>query len=281
MNKNKVILVTGCSSGIGLGLSKSLIKQNKNPNQLEKLIVYASARNLKSIQHLEELGINIIRIDVTNVDSIKNSIEFILEKEGKIDVLINNAGINYFGPCVDIKLEDAKHLMDTNFFGIGGLVATPFVGMYSASKAAIQTWSDSLRMEMSPFNIKVLMVYPGAVESDIVSNAQTHLQSIIGSYNHYESIKEYIIQRSQLSQTNPMTATEFADQIVKKVILSHSPPLHYSYGPGSTYFNFLYVLTSVIGKWYTDALFEKRFGLEKLKQILSAKATPVSPDKND
>ncbi|EFA76466.1 oxidoreductase [Heterostelium album PN500] len=281
-NYEKVALVTGCSSGIGHALVESL---SKYPN----IKVYASARNVSSISKLKSENVDIVQLDVCDNNSIKEAIDTILQKEEKIDILINNAGINIYGPVIDLTDEDNRRMMDTNFFGVvnvvrevakhmiprksglianigspGGWISNPYVGMYCASKAAIHFWTDALRMELAPFDIKVSLVVPGAIQSDIAMKAQPSLQELL-KRTLYQPIKDYIIMRAGTSQQHDMTALQFSDYAIAQ-LLKPSVPITFSYGPLTT----LFKIYSILPKFITDYMFSKRLGLLKLRELLSS-----------
>eukprot|EP01132_Coremiostelium_polycephalum_P004825 gene4825-6013_t len=274
----KIVLITGCSSGIGLALARELKKQ-------KSITVYASARKLKSIENLEKEGIKTVQLDFPFE---KNAVNHIIKTEGRIDILINNAGMNYYSPAIEANPDDSARVMDTNFFGVVnttievskhmverqsgtivnvgsvvGTLSTPFTSMYCASKAATHAWTDSLRMELDPFNIKVITVYPGAVTSDIANNASAQLTQTMETTELYKPIKEYIEKRAQTSQINSTSAEDFAKHVVAK-ILSPNPPTKFAYGKLSTLFLILYYLPS----WVHEFFFKNKFGIGKLKSYL-------------
>src|SRR5665647_1095189 len=168
----KVILITGISSGFGAETAGLLSDQGH--------IVYGTIRRNCEASN----KINIIRLELTDSISIKKAVESVIQKEGRIDVLINNAGMHSGGPIETIPSEYIKLQMDTSFYGlvqltrevlpvmrkqgggmiinfssIGGLMGLPFQAFYSASKFAIEGFSEALRMEVKPFNIKVCLLY--------------------------------------------------------------------------------------------------------------------------
>ena len=179
----KVILITGISSGFGKAISEIL------PDKGYK--VYGISR-----RPLEERkGITVLKGDVTDIDSIKTAVHSLLEKEGKIDVLINNAGMGIAGPIEFCSPLEIRTQMDTNFTGIvnmiqavlpamrsqrqglilnissiGGLMGLPYQGFYSASKFAVEGLSEGLRMELKPYNIKVVVIRPGDFLTSFTSN---------------------------------------------------------------------------------------------------------------
>ena len=180
----KVILVTGASSGIGLACATAL--------QAKGHIVYGSARDITRIQNV---SFKPIQLDVTDDASAKAAIEKILQAEGGLDVLVNNAGNGVTGPAYAMPVESAKKQFEVNFFGLvrmcssvlpsmidkkqglivnmgslAGLFGLPYQSVYSASKYAVEGYSQSLRMELRNTGIKVVVINPGDFKSDFSQN---------------------------------------------------------------------------------------------------------------
>lgn len=181
--ETKVILITGASSGIGRETAIYLAKNNYK--------VYGVARRVDKLEELNKLGIQTIAMDVTDEASIKNTIDTIIQKEGKIDVLVNNAGYGEYGAFEDVSIENAKYQMEVNVFGlaritqlvlpymrqqksgsiinvssVGGKVSNPMGSWYHASKFAVEALSDSLRLEVKPFGINVVVIEPGGIKAN-------------------------------------------------------------------------------------------------------------------
>src|SRR5665647_1383547 len=184
----KVILITGISSGFGKETAKLLSESGH--------IVYGTIR--RDCETSDK--INVVRLDLTDSLSIKKAVETVIHKEGTIDVLINNAGMHSGGPIETIPSEYIKLQMDTSFYGlvqltrevlpfmrkqgcgliinissIGGLMGLPFQAFYSASKFAIEGFSEALRMEVKPFNIKVVVINPGDFHTNNSANRRNFL----------------------------------------------------------------------------------------------------------
>lgn len=180
---SKVIFITGISSGFGRAIAVELAKSEHK--------IYGSIRS--EVDPIP--NVNYVRMDVTDISSIENAVKEIYEKEGRIDVLINNAGIGIGGPIELTNIKDAQYQMDVNFFGvfrvtqavlplmrkqkegviicissIGGLMGIPFQGLYSASKFAIEGYCQSLSLELKPYNIRVVLVNPGDFSTSFTSN---------------------------------------------------------------------------------------------------------------
>ncbi|MDE2719077.1 oxidoreductase [Candidatus Palauibacter polyketidifaciens] len=179
----KVMLVTGASAGIGREAAILLAREGH--------AVYAGARRLDRMQELVAHGIFPIEMDVTEEDDNERAVSRILENEGRIDVLINNAGFGLYGPVEEIPLEDARYQFEVNLFGLAhltrlvlphmraqrsgrivnvssvvGKIFVPLGAWYVATKHALEGWSDCLRLETAPFNIPVVLVEPGAIRTE-------------------------------------------------------------------------------------------------------------------
>jgi NAD(P)-dependent dehydrogenase (short-subunit alcohol dehydrogenase family) len=203
----KVILITGISSGFGLETARLLAEQGH--------IVYGTIRRNCETSH----KINIIRLDLTDSISIKKAVETVIQKEGRIDVLINNAGMHSGGPIETLPSEYIKLQMDTNFHGlvqltrevlpfmrkqgggmminfssIGGLMGLPFQAFYSASKFAIEGFSEALRMEVKPFNIRVVVINPGDFHTNNSANRRNYLSSTNDSDPYHVAFKNALAQ---------------------------------------------------------------------------------------
>ena len=192
-----VVLVTGASSGIGKSIAEYLAKEGYR--------VYGTSRN----RQLENDGVSfyrggkgggflkIINLDVCSEESIKKAVDYIVAKEGAINILINNAGFGIAGAVEDTSPGEAYKQFDTNFFGVhrmcrsvlpimrrqkkglivnigsvAGLVSIPFQSMYSASKYAIEALTEALRIEVKPFGIRVVVVEPGDTKTGFTGNRQ-------------------------------------------------------------------------------------------------------------
>ncbi|KAG0254349.1 hypothetical protein BG011_005811 [Mortierella polycephala] len=277
-SSNKVVLVTGCTTGgIGYETAKAFEKNGCK--------VYAAARRLDAITGIEGLNIEKIYIDVLDENSIKDAVNHIIEKEGRIDILFNNAGIGAACPLIDMTIETARKLLDTNITSIimmtkevaphmirqgSGLIvnvgsvtaylATPWGGLYAASKAAVHSLSDALRMELAPFGVNVSVVVPGAIKSNIGDN---NLKAFhLPEKSFYQSVIQYVMARANASQAPGCTPTSALAKYVVGKCLKSSPPRYIDYGTLSNIFRTLRYLPWKI----TDFFFARRFGLLLLKQ---------------
>ncbi|MEO0333342.1 MAG: oxidoreductase [Bacteroidota bacterium] len=179
----KVILVTGASSGIGKATALQLLSAGHT--------VYGLARRVENMQDLVKAGGKALPMDVTQHAQVKAVIQDIIQKEKRIDVLINNAGYAVYGAIEDVSYEDAKRQFEVNLFGlaevtkavlpamrnqksgtiinvssVGGKIFTPLGAWYHATKHALEGWSDCLRLELRSFGIDVVVIQPGAIKTE-------------------------------------------------------------------------------------------------------------------
>ena len=192
MKSNKVILLTGASSGIGYDTAVALAQQGHK--------VYAAARRVERMEPLRQYGIVPLKMDVTDETSMQEGVKTLLEAEGRIDVLINNAGYGYFGAVENVPMDDARNQLEVNVFGLarlcqlvlptmraqhsGRIINTASVagravfyygGWYHVSKYAVESLSDAMRMELKPFGIDVVIIEPGAIKTNWGIIAADHL----------------------------------------------------------------------------------------------------------
>ena len=192
MVKSKVILLTGASSGIGYDTAVALAQQGHK--------VYAAARRVERMEPLRQYGIVPLKMDVTDEASMKEGVKTLLDAEGRIDVLINNAGYGYFGAVENVPMDDARNQLEVNVFSLarlcqlvlqtmraqhsGRIINTASVagravfyygGWYHVSKYAVESLSDAMRMELKPFGIDVVIIEPGAIKTNWGIIAADHL----------------------------------------------------------------------------------------------------------
>ncbi len=187
-HESKVILITGASSGLGSACADLLVKQGHR--------VYGTSRYAKFLDNNSDPGsLKMIPMDVNDDISVSRAIAHIIDREGIIHVVVNNAGYGIAGSIEDTSIEEAKALFETNFFGVhrvcravlpylreqgfghiinigslGGVVSIPFQSFYSASKSALASLSDGLSMELKPTGIVVTRIEPGDYQTGFTSN---------------------------------------------------------------------------------------------------------------
>jgi NAD(P)-dependent dehydrogenase (short-subunit alcohol dehydrogenase family) len=199
----KVALITGVSKG-GTGEAAALALTRAG------WIVYAGARCPDKLADLSAQGITVIRLDVTDEASMRSAVELIERAQGRIDALVNNAAYGEMGAVEDVPLDQVRAQFETNVFGLvrmcqlvlplmrrqrggrivnlssmGGEMTTPFAGYYHATKYAVESLSDALRMEVVPFGIDVIVIQPGGINTPL---AHQTVQSIpLGEASPYRA----------------------------------------------------------------------------------------------
>ena len=239
MNKNKKsILITGCSSGIGLCVAQGLQKRGYR--------VFASARKQDDVNKLNEMGLESLQLDLDDSNSIKNAFNHILEKTGgTLDALFNNGAYGQSGAVEDLSRDVLRQQFETNVFGwheltnlvlpvmlkqghgriiqnssVLGFVALKFRGAYNASKYAIEGLTDTLRQELIGTNVYISLVEPGPIESCFRKNAfAMYKKNINKDKSRFKTA--YQATEARLSKKGPAVPfTLPPEAVLKKVILA-------------------------------------------------------------
>ncbi len=246
----KTILITGASSGIGFDAARTLARQGHR--------VYAAARRVDRMEPLKADGVMPLRMDVTDEASLEEGVRTVLEAEGRIDVLVNNAGYGYFGAVENVPLEEARRQLEVNVFGlaqlcrlvlpamreqgsgrivnissVAGKAVLPFGGWYHVSKYSVEALSDALRMEVRPFGIDVVLVEPGGIKTDWGIIAADHLvESSKGTPYEAPGLREAATMRKAYSirlLSDPSVVT----RAVSKAVNRRRPRARYRVGFGA------------------------------------------------
>ena len=242
----KVILITGASSGMGKESAKALIQQGH--------IVYTVARRIENMQDLKTLGGHPIQMDVTKESDVDNVINTIIAEQGKIDVLWNNAGFGLYGSIEDVALDEARKQMEVNVFGMaamtqkvvpymrkqksgtiintssmGGKMYFPMGAWYHASKHAVEGLSDCLRLELKPFNIKVVILEPGFIATEFGSVLLNGFEKIRKD-SAYKSIMDKIIEGTKKSEQGGNSSPQVISDAILKIVSSKNPKTRYKVG---------------------------------------------------
>lgn len=230
-NEKKVVFITGASKGIGLETARLFIKNG--------YIVYGAARKA-----FNEEGVISLICDVTDENSVINAVDKIIASQGRLDVLINNAGMGISGPVEYTSDKDARYIFDVNFFGtintikhctphlratcgriinlssVASRLAIPFQSFYSSTKSAVDAMSYALRAELKPFNIGVTLILPGDTKTEFTANRQK-------KYPEYDEMYRDRIAKSisvmEKDEQNGMPSSHVAKVIYKSVIKKKAP----------------------------------------------------------
>ncbi|KAK3675361.1 NADPH-dependent 1-acyl dihydroxyacetone phosphate reductase [Recurvomyces mirabilis] len=269
----KTVLITGTSSGIGYSLALAF--------KANGCRVFATARKTTSIADLELKGIETLALEVTDSASIRDLKAAVESKtNGKLDILINNAGRNYTVPALDAEMDEIRDVFETNVFAvmnmcqafaplliaskgtivqIGSLAAVmPYVfgSVYNASKGALHSYTDTLRVELAPFGVRVLNVVTGGVKSDL-----SRVDRKLPSDSFYLPIVEEYERRQMYSQVIAVHSEEYAERVVKHVLYSNKDT---AWEGGKAWL--VWFLTTFLPRQVLDFYMTRTFKLWKLSQ---------------
>lgn len=263
----KIILITGASSGLGKDFALQLLKEGH--------IVYGAARRIDKMNDIESAGGKAIEMDVTNEEQIKAAVKTIINEQGKIDVLINNAGYAVYGAVETVSTEDAKRQFDVNIFGLanitkevlphmrkqnsgkiinissmGGKMYTPMGAWYHATKHALEGWSDCLRLELQPFNIDVVIIEPGGIKTEFGDVLYDPMVSR-SKGTPYESMANILAKTTkEMYDKGKVSPPSVITNLIIKAINSKKPKTRYVAGKFAKPMMF-------IRKYFGDRVFDK------------------------
>ena len=258
---NKVVLITGGSSGIGKSIGEFLHHKG--------FTVYCTSRNPDKITNSV---FPLIALDVRNTESIAHAIAKVISISGRIDVVINNAGVGIIGPIEEIPTEEIRNNFETNLFGpievmkavlpqmraqksgliinitsIAGYMGLPYRGIYSAAKGALEILTEAIRMEVKPFGIEVTNIAPGEYATNIADH-RYHAPVLENSaYAAVYGKTVDLINQQVSGGNNPVEMAE----AVYKIINTAKPNVHYKVGP------FLSKFSIVLKRALPDKVYEK------------------------
>lgn len=241
----KVVLITGASSGFGKLVASELLGKGYK--------VYCAARRTELMSDLVEKGAVSLRLDVTEDTQAVQVVKQIIDKEGRLDVLINNAGYGGFGMVESVGMAEAHQQFEVNVFGavrlikaalpymraqksgiiinissMIGQMAFPMMGWYGASKHALEALTDSLRIEVKSFGINVVLIEPGAVNTGFLDVGLKQLETVPHDdmYQHkVEKFKKFFINQYAKAPGPEKTA-----EVIVKAIQSKRPKARYAIG---------------------------------------------------
>src|ERR687896_694397 len=256
---SRIAVVTGSSSGIGFETALLLARSGFH--------TYATMRNLEKskkiteIANTEKLSLQVVQLDVNDDISVKNAIDKIVAaaaENKRIDVLVNNAGYGLFGSLEETSIEEIKALFETNFFGVirvtqqvlpimrkqhsgggtivnvssvGGRIGVPILSAYQSTKFALEGLSDSMSYELEPFGIRVVIIEPGFIRTNIV-NSSTSAQKALDPKSPYfplmQKVKNYF--KSMMENASSSSPPEEVAKVILQAITSKNPQLRYTVG---------------------------------------------------
>jgi len=258
---SKVVLITGGSSGIGKSIGEYLTQKG--------MIVFGTSRNP---QNYSDSKFPIIALDVTKKETISSCIQTVIDAEGRIDVVINNAGAGITGPVEEIPEEEIKRNFETNFFGpinviksvlpqmrkqnsgliinitsIAGYMGLPYRGIYTASKGALELITETFRMEIKDFNIQMTNIAPGDFATNIAAG---RFHATVKEDSPYKKKYEHTLKLMNDHVDNGSDPKIMA-KTVYKIIKTKRPKTHYKVG------TFIQKFSIVLKRILPDKVYEK------------------------
>lgn len=258
---SKVVLITGGSSGIGKSIGEFLHQKG--------FVVYGTSRNPEKISNSI---FPLVALDVRDKQSIVNCVAEVIQKSGRLDIVINNAGVGITGPIEEIPTEEIRNNFETNLFGpievmkavlpqmraqksgliinitsIAGYMGLPYRGIYSASKGALELITEALRMEVKSFGIQITNVAPGDFATNIAAG-RYHAPVVKGSayeVPYGNTLKEMDLHVDSGSNPNEMAEAIFG------IIQADKPKVHYKVGA------FMQKFSIVLKRILPDTVYEK------------------------
>ena len=255
--QQQIALITGSSSGIGFETSLRLARNG--------IYTYATMRNLSKSDGIlgyarkDNLPLKVLRLDVTDEESISNAIDKIISEKRRIDILVNNAGYSLLGPLEQLHIDEIKEEFETNFFGIikliqsvlpmmreqgygriinisslAGRIGFPLSSAYVSSKFALEGLVESLRYEVQPLGIHVCLIEPGVIKTNFVNNMKIGKNVITSSISNNDNSPYVEIIQKRISAFKPRfekgsSAGEVADMVLEAVT-SDNPKARYLVG---------------------------------------------------
>lgn len=278
--KKKIAIVTGSSSGIGFETSLLLARND--------FYTYVTMRNIdksKAITNLkqkEKLSLEVLQLDVTSDESVKEAIQKITNEQERIDVLVNNAGYALVGPFEELSIEEFKEQFETNVFGvirviqavlpimrrqrcgtivnissIAGKIGFPLTSAYASSKFALEGLSESIAYEIEQFGIKVILIEPGVIKTNFNNNLKIGKRVTIDSNSPYVEMTQKRISRFKPRFENGSPPIEVAKVILKAITSENQSELRYLVG------NDAFKLMEI-----RNNMSEKEFGKIVIKSVL-------------
>jgi len=240
-------LITGASSGIGEATARAFLGRGDR--------VHVAARRVEKMEALAAAGARVHSLDVTDEASMNALVTAIIAEEGGLDVIVNNAGIGVYGSVEEVPLDEARRQFEVNLFGIarltqlvlphmreagtgtivnissiGGRVYTPMGAWYHASKHALEGWSDCLRLELAPFGIRVIIVEPGAIETEFAEIAIAPLMERSGEGPYAEFAEKMTRATRRAYLDKKASAPGLIGDLIVRAVDSRSPKTRYVAG---------------------------------------------------
>jgi NAD(P)-dependent dehydrogenase (short-subunit alcohol dehydrogenase family) len=252
---SQTVLITGCSSGIGRATAERLASRG--------FVVYATARRVEAIADLEARGCRVLRLDVTDEDSMQAAVAVVCDQHGAVGALVNNAGYSQSGAIEEVPLDEVRRQFETNVFGVvrmcqlvlpgmraqhhgrivnvssmGANFTFPGGGFYHATKYAVEAISDALRFEVKGFGIDVVIVQPGFIRTGFADAATQAIDAAVPEEGPYERFNHAVAASTQsVYERGPMArlggGPETVARAIERAIASRTPKIRYRVTPSA------------------------------------------------
>jgi short-subunit dehydrogenase len=284
----QVVLITGASAGIGAALAQALA------DRIPNIQLILAARNQAKLDRVADQArqagaeVLIVPTDMGQPEQVKALAKIAIEKFGRVDVLVNNAGYGQMGPVELIPIEAVQRQFQVNIIGaigliqelipvmrdqgggkiinvssLGGRIAFPFGGLYSASKFALESLSDSLRRELEPFNIRVSVIEPGPVSTEFFEVVEREVDATMpdGINSPYRAAFENLNNLDKITKRQAWSSEKVAAVIVKAIMARHPRPRYVAATAGGLT---LFMMTKVLPTWIVDRFWQKFYGIDRV-----------------
>ncbi|MBN1757761.1 MAG: SDR family NAD(P)-dependent oxidoreductase [Chitinispirillaceae bacterium] len=273
MTAQKVILITGASSGFGYAVAEELLGRGA--------VVFTAARRMEKMEPLREKGAMPVAMDVTSDASVADGVSEILRKQGRLDVLVNNAGYGGYGMLESVPLDEARRQFEVNVFGamrmiravlpqmrvqgggrivnmssIVGVAAMPMVGWYSSSKHALEALTDALRTEVHRFGISLPLIEPGPVKTEFEQVALEQLATVNHDPVYRKSVDNFTGNFKKMYANAP--EPEVVVRTVVKAVYARRPKTRYPIGVTGL----VGTVKKLLSDRMMDAIWRRVYGIE-------------------
>jgi short-subunit dehydrogenase len=285
---SQVILITGASAGIGAALAQTLADCFPN------ITLILAARSIDKLERIADRArqsgaeVLVVATDMGEPDQVKALAKTAIDKFGRVDVLVNNAGYGQMGPVELIPIESVQRQFQVNLIGaigliqamipvmrdqgggkiinvssLGGRIAFPFGGLYSASKFALESLSDSLRRELAPFNIRVSVIEPGPVSTEFFEVVDREVDTTMPDAINtpYRAAFENLANLDKLTKRQAWSSERVADVIIKAIVAKRPQPRYIAATAGGLT---VFMMTKVLPTWIVDRFWQKFYAIDRV-----------------
>jgi NAD(P)-dependent dehydrogenase (short-subunit alcohol dehydrogenase family) len=251
---SKAVLITGCSSGIGAETARHLAAKGWT--------VYATARKPETLADLEGAGCKTLALDVTDEESMRAAVDEVVEAEGAVGVLVNNAGYSQSGAIESIELDSIRRQFETNVFGLirmsqlclpsmrkqgwgrivnigsmGGKLTFPGGGIYHATKYSVEAISDAMRFEVAGFGVKVVLIEPGLITTEFGGTAVASIGEGVPDSGPYSRFNDHVAKMTAGAYEGPLAklggGPDRVAKTIERAISSRRPRPRYTVTPSA------------------------------------------------